>query len=148
MDGYALRHATVGDLAMVLAEMPDFWGERDMTHLHHALYVHEFGETSVVLERDGRIAAYLLGFVNQQRAGYIHVVAVHSHARGQGLGRVLYERFEQLVRARGASALKAITRPGNGGSRAFHAALGFSEHEVPSYTSSGEPRMVFWRELD
>ncbi len=145
---YALRPMTVADLAEVLDELDDFWSEdRDMAFLHQALYVHELGETSVVAERDGRVFGYLLGFVNQHRAGYIHAVAVRRRARGDGLGRRLYERFEELVRARGATALRAITAPENTGSRAFHAALGFSEEEVANYSPSGGTRVVFRRGL-
>ena len=145
---HALRSMTVADLAEVLEQIGDFWEEdRDMTFLHQALYVHEFGETSVVAERDGRVVGYLLGFVNQHGIGYIHAVAVRYEARGDGLGRRLYERFEELVRARGATALKAITAPENAGSRAFHAALGFTEEEVANYSPSAGTRVVFRREL-
>ena len=84
-----------------------------MEFLHQALYVHEFGETSVLAKADGEIVAYLLGFLGPSGTGYIHAVAVRRSARGQALGRRLYGRFEELVRARGASGLKAITRPEN-----------------------------------
>ena len=145
---YALREITVSDLAEVLDQIEDFWGhERDMAFLHQALYVHEFGETSVVAECDGRVVAYLLGFVNQHGVGYIHAVAVRHEARGIGLARCLYERFEELVGARGAHGLKAITAPENSGSRAFHAALGFSADEVVGYSPSGATRIVFRRDL-
>jgi hypothetical protein len=43
--------------------------------------------------------------------------------------------------------MKAITRPENDGSRAFHEALGFSVTEVPGYSPSGASRLVFRREL-
>jgi len=146
---YALRQITVADLSEVLGELPAFWDEeRDMSFLHQALYVHEFGETSVVAERDGRVVGYLLGFVNQHGVGYIHAVAVRHEERGKGLARSLYDRFAELVAARGAHGLKAITAPENAGSRAFHAALGFSAEEVPGYSPSSGTRVVFRRELD
>jgi ribosomal protein S18 acetylase RimI-like enzyme len=131
----------------ILAELDEFWGERDMGFLHQALYVHEFGATSVLAEEDGAILAYLLGFVSPDGAGYIHAVAVRRTARGRGLARTLYERFEQLVRARGADGLKAITDPANSASRAFHEALGFTVEEVPDYSPSSGARLVFRRRL-
>jgi GNAT superfamily N-acetyltransferase len=143
-----LRAVTIPDMRVILEQLKDFWEERDTGFLHQALYVHEFGETSVLAEQDDRILAYLLGFVSPDRTGYVHVVAVRRSARGRGLGRKPYERFEELVRKRGARALKAITSPGNEGSRAFHEALGFSVSEIPGYSPSGGSRLVFRRALD
>jgi predicted GNAT superfamily acetyltransferase len=143
-----LRQVTIPDLSAILSELDDFWGEdRDMAFLHQALYVHEFGDTSVLAERDGRIVAYLLGFVSQDATGYIHAVAVRREARGEGLARRCYERFRELVAARGAHGLKAITQPENAGSRAFHEALGFSAEEVEGYSPSAGTRLVFRRRI-
>lgn len=143
-----LRHVTIGDLRAILGELEDFWGpDRDMAFLHQALYVHEFGETSVLAERDSRALGYLLGFVSQDGAGYIHAVAVRREARGKGLARTMYARFEELVRTRGAQGLKAITGPENTGSRAFHEALGFSVEEVEEYSPSAGARLVFRRRI-
>jgi ribosomal-protein-serine acetyltransferase len=143
-----LRHVTVEDLRLILDQLEDFWGtERDMGFLHQALYVHEFGETSVLAERDGRIEGYLLGFLAQDGSGYIHAVAVRTRARGKGLARSMYERFEELVSARDAHRLKAITAPENTGSRAFHEALGFSAEEVDGYSPSAGARLVFLKAL-
>ena len=143
-----LRHVTIPDLRVILEELDDFWDEeRDMAFLHQALYVHEFGETSVLAERDGRILGYLLGFVSPDGSGYIHAVAVRGEARGEGLGGRMYKHFEQLVSDRGARRLKAITAPENGGSRAFHEAMGFSVQHVDGYSPSAGARLVFTRAL-
>ena len=83
-DDIVLRHVTIADLRTILGELDRFWGDRDTAFLHQALYVHEFGETSVLAERDGEIVAYLLGFISQSGAGYIHAVAVRRSARGSG----------------------------------------------------------------
>jgi GNAT superfamily N-acetyltransferase len=43
--------------------------------------------------------AYLFGFWSQtEPTGYIHLVAVRRSHRGHGIGRWLYERFEELAR--------------------------------------------------
>ncbi len=156
----ALRTVTIADLRTILAELEDFWGDepeagtprrptptRDMAFLHQALYVHEFGATSVLAERDGDTLGYLLGFLSQDGTGYIHAVAVRRGARGHGLARSMYARFEGLVRDRDAHRLKAITAPENSGSRAFHEALGFTVQEVEGYSPSGGTRLVFTRAL-
>ena len=78
-----LRHVTIADLGTILGELDEFWEDPDMEFLHQALYVHEFGDTSVLAERDGAIVGYLLGFVNPEGTGYIHAVAVRREARGR-----------------------------------------------------------------
>jgi RimJ/RimL family protein N-acetyltransferase len=147
MSGVELRHVTIADLSAILGELGEFWGGRDTAFLHQALYVHEFGETSVLAEREGKVDGYLLGFVDPEGTGYIHAVAVRPEARGEGLARRMYERFEELVSEREAYRLKAITDPENGGSRAFHEALGFSVQEVEGYSPSGGARLVFLKAL-
>ena len=143
-----LRSVTVADLAVILEELPDFWQEgRDMGFLHQALYVHEFGETSLLAEESGRILGYLLGFLAPGGYGYIHAVAVRSEARGRGIARLMYERFAHLLAKRGAHSLKAITAPENSESRAFHSAVGFTEELVEGYSPSGGGRIVFRRAL-
>jgi ribosomal protein S18 acetylase RimI-like enzyme len=144
----ALRRVEIADLRAILEELDSFWDGRDTRFLHQALYVHEFGETSVLAERGGEILAYLLGFVSPSGAGYVHAVAVRASARGEGLARRLYERFAELARAGGGNGLKAITSPDNDGSRAFHEALGFSVTLVEDYSPSAGARLVFRRELD
>jgi GNAT superfamily N-acetyltransferase len=144
-----IRLATIEDLQAIVASLGEFWGERDTTALHHALYVHELGDTALVFHDDrGHPIAYLLGFVTPAGVGYVHVVGVREDRREGGLGRALYDEFESLARARGATALKAITRPGNHASVAFHRALGFAASEHGGYTALGEPRVVFWRDLE
>jgi ribosomal protein S18 acetylase RimI-like enzyme len=142
------EQATIEDFLAVVASLNDFWGERDVRHLHHPMFVREFGDTALVTRApDGTVLAYLFGFLTPSAVAYIHVVGVHcSHRRG-GLARSLYKAFEGLAAQRGAVALKAITRPANRGSIDFHRSLGFSVSEVPDYVRTGEPRVVFWREL-
>jgi hypothetical protein len=73
---------TLSDLAGVLAEHDQFWGERDLRFVHQRVFVQEFGDTCLTA-RDGagRIAGYLIGFTTPRRLGYIHGVAVRGTAR-------------------------------------------------------------------
>jgi ribosomal protein S18 acetylase RimI-like enzyme len=139
--------ASIEDLTAIVAELPAFWGQRDLRGLHHHMLIHEFGETALVVRReDGIVLAYAFALLTPGRVGYIHLVAVRDGHRRQGLGQRLYEELAGLVRARGGTALRAITRPENSRSIAFHTALGFTAEEVPRY-AWGEPRVVFNRAL-
>jgi L-amino acid N-acyltransferase YncA len=136
---------TKADFDEVIAHLDAFWGERDLSALHHPLFIHEFGDSGLVIRDErGAVAAYLLGLiVPEQRLGYVHLAAVRNDLQGQGLGRSLYQRFGQLARERGCQTLKAITTPGNTASIAFHRALGMDVAEVADYAGRGRGRVVF-----
>ncbi len=148
MSSHSRTAATIDDLVALVADQREFWGERDVSHLHHPMLVHEFGGTSVVI-RDpaGPIAAYLFGFVTLEHVGYAHLVAVRESHRRRGLGSELYQRFEELARERGARNLKAYTQPSNTASIDFHRSVGMTATEVADYAGPGETRIVFRREL-
>lgn len=148
---------TTSDLDEIRSDIVDFWGSERTLHLHHAVFLHEFGDTAFVIRRQGRVAAYLMGFVSQTGpVGYIHIVAVRSRYRGQGLARRLYEHFAGCVRARGCTTLKADTIPENAASIAFHKALGFELQGSPNtegvpvvkdYAGRGRDMVVFRKQI-
>jgi GNAT superfamily N-acetyltransferase len=139
---------TASDFAAIIADLPGFWGERDVRHVHHPMFLHEFGDTALVVRDGDRVAAYLLGFVAPGGVGYVHAVGVHRSHRRRGLARALYAAFADLARARGATRMKAITTPANEGSIAFHRALGLQPALVRDYTGPGEDRVVLTGSLD
>ena len=143
-----VERATIDDLCEVVEHQREFWGERDMAHLHHPLLVHDFGEGALLIRGEqGRVDAYLFGMLTPSGVGYIHLIGVRSKLRRRGLARRLYEEFEALVRREGGVALKAITRPANERSIDFNRALGFNVREVPGYSGPGETRVVMERRL-
>lgn len=122
------RSARDEDYGYVIARVNDWWDGRDMAPMLPRLFFEHLGDTGLIAEDDGRIVAFLAGFCSTAKPGeaYIHFVGVDPQARGRGLGRELYERFFELVRARGCGAVTAVTAPVNAGSVAFHRSLGFS----------------------
>lgn len=122
-----IRHLRESDHAYVIAVVDDWWGGRRMAGMLPKLFFDHFQDTSFIVEEDGRLIAFLIGFVSQSRGGeaYIHFVGVHPEQRGRGLGARLYERFFAAVRARGCDTVRCITSPVNAGSIAFHTHLGF-----------------------
>ena len=146
--GVRIEPMTLSDLADVLAEHHQFWGERDLRFLHQRVFVQEFGDTCLTARDAGnRIAGYLIGFTTPRRVGYIHAVAVRDEARGTGCGQALYQAFAAIATAHGAEQLKAITTVTNDGSIAFHRRLGFDVRQVDDYSGPGVPRMVMTRPL-
>ncbi len=137
------------DLRTVLDDLEAFWGTDRTRHLHHPLFVTELGDTAAkVVDDDGTIGAYLLGFRSQTAdVGYVHLVAVRRSWRGRGVARDLYAWFSEQMRERGCTHLKAITTPANAASIAFHEAMGFTTTHVSDHAGRGEDRIVMHLDL-
>lgn len=151
MNNITIEGVRDGDLAEILRTFERFWGDPALPRpLHHPMFFCEFRDTAFVARQpDGAIVGYLLGFVAPTGDGYIHFVAVRDDARGLGLGRRLYETFAAAAAERGATALKAITSPGNSGSVAFHQRMGFTDMTLADdYAGSGRARIIMRRPLD
>jgi GNAT superfamily N-acetyltransferase len=138
-----IEHATHDDYLEILDDLDDFWassGPPQRTRpYHYPFLIHQFGDTAFVIREEGRVVAYLFGFIaTAEPIGYIHLVGVRRAHQRSGLGRALYDHFERVARARGCIALKAVVAPFNHGSRAFHLRLGFA-FEPGEMDPSGVP---------
>ena len=110
-----------------------WWGGREMAPMLPKLFFIHFEGTSFVAEaEDGELLGFVCGFLSQAAddEAYIHFVGVTPEDRGEGLGRTLYERFFEEVRANGRSVVRCVTSPANQGSLAFHQALGFEVERI------------------
>jgi len=157
-----LRRPVEADHPRLVGRVDEWWGGRKLHQLLPRLWLQHFTGTSWVAEdADGQLVGFLVGFLSPDRPGeaYIHMVATSPNHRGAGIGRLLYERFFEDVRARGARRVTAITWPGNRVSVGFHRAMGFTPTEgpgtqnlygtpaYPDYDADGDDRVVFSREL-
>jgi ribosomal protein S18 acetylase RimI-like enzyme len=146
-----IRHAQPSDYGRVIGRVNTWWGGREMAPMLPKLFFLHFEGTSFVADDDDQqLAGFVIGFLSQtDRAGaYIHFVGVAPERRGEGLGRQLYERFFEAVRADGRTVVRCVTSPANSGSLAFHKALGFEvERVAEDYDGPGEDRVVFVRQL-
>ena len=104
----------------------------------------------LIVEDDGRVAAFLIGFVSQTRSNeaYIHFVGVNPDLRKSGLAKLLYERFFATVRNMGCNMVRCITSPVNGGSVEFHRRMGFSVSVETDYAGPGEDRILFAKDIN
>jgi len=154
-----LRPLEGSDFDAVVAVVEEWWGGRPARNLVQRLFFDHFTDTSLAAEVDGKLVGFLIGFVSSRPGeAYVHVVGVDPEQRGAGLGRELYERFFELVRARGCTVVRAITAPVNTGSIAFHRGLGFeleaSDREVDGvpvhrgHDVNGGDRVLFVKHLD
>lgn len=135
IDRLSLRSAAVSDHPRIVESITRWWLDsrspekaRELSRLLPRLFLQFFSKTSLVLEDETGIRAFLVGFyaADNDREAYIHFVGVDPLVRGQGSARRLYETFFQRAAAAGRTEVLAITSPGNTGSIAFHRAMGFA----------------------
>ncbi|MEX5719359.1 GNAT family N-acetyltransferase [Geodermatophilus maliterrae] len=133
--GWTVRSPDAGDHPRVLAVLDRWWGgfgggagSRERALLVPRLFLEHFADTSTLVEdADGRLVAFLVGFLSPARPGtaHVHFLGVDPAVRRGGLGRWLHARFGAVASERGAREVRCVTSPGNAASIAFHTRLGF-----------------------
>lgn len=144
-----VRAAEPADYDRIIAVVDDWWG-RPVHHILPRLFLDHFHDTSLVAERDGELAGFLVGFMSPSNPddAYIHFAGVSPRARGNGLARLLYETFFDRARTEGRRVVRAVTAAHNSVSIAFHTAMGFTVADpIPGYDGPSDVKVVFRREL-
>ncbi len=135
-------------------------GGRPVAGILLKVFFEHFQPTSFVLEQDGTLQGFLIGFCSQTTPtqAYIHAVGTDPQNRGQGSGRCLYHHFFEIVSNLGCTEVLAITSPVNKGSVAFHTRMGFEilpgDAQIDgvavttNYDGRGGDRVLFRRHLE
>lgn len=138
----------------------EWWGGRKMTDMLPKLFFIHFTDTSFIVEKDGEIVGFLIGFLSQSYSneGYIHFVGVHPEYRQQHIGKKLYHKFFNAVKKSGRNTVRAVTSPVNKASIAYHLQMGFEveagDKEVEGisvftdYDGLNQDRILFFKQLD
>jgi ribosomal protein S18 acetylase RimI-like enzyme len=142
------RTARPDDHQRIVAVLDEWW-ERPVAHALPRLFLDHFWPTSLVAERDGELAGFLVGLLSpgEPECAYAHFVGVAPTERGTGVGRELYQRFADLAHADGRTVIRAITSPVNEASVRFHRSLGFTARRALDYRAPGRPMVVFERQI-
>jgi GNAT superfamily N-acetyltransferase len=154
-----VRNVRPTDYPPIISVLDDWWGGRKASAMLPRLFFEHFCDTSTIIEEDGRIAAFLIGFFSQSQPeeAFIHFVGVHPQYRKRGFGRYLYERFFTVMRQGNRKRVRCVTSPVNTGSIAFHTRMGFTIEPGepgaggvsfdPNHDGPGEDRVCFIREV-
>ncbi|MDM5187996.1 GNAT family N-acetyltransferase [Bacillus sp. DX4.1] len=144
-----LRSINTDDYFKVIKVIDEWWGGRKMTHLLPRLFFEHFQSTSFILEIDGELASFIIGFISQtnNKEAYIHFVGVNPNYRKLGLAKKMYFTFFENVKKIGCDKVKCITTPINEGSIKFHRAMGFDVNLVENYAGENLDRIVFNKEI-
>jgi RimJ/RimL family protein N-acetyltransferase len=146
-DALEVRPVDPADRPRVTAVADEWWG-RPVPGLLPRPFFSEFRDTSFLVELDGELVAFLVGFLSQSNPddAYIHAVAVAPAWRGRGLAASLYERFIAVARRHGRRRIRAVTSPVNATSIAFHERLRFAV-ALPSEAEADDGCVRFLLEL-
>jgi predicted GNAT superfamily acetyltransferase len=148
-EGVVVRVARAGDYDGIAAVVDDWWG-RPILDILPRLFLDHFHGTSLVAERDGTLAGFLVGFLSPSlpSEAYVHFVGVAPDLRRTGLARDLYTRFFDLAAGHGRTVVSAVTSPVNARSIAFHRRLGFVvAGPVADYNGPGHDLVTFRLDL-
>lgn len=136
----------------VIVEVIDRWWGGPISTLAHPIFFYELGDMAHVVEHEGQIIGFLLGFIahasiDGNKTGYVHLVGIHPDFRRQGVGRLLYRTFTDACIAADCTHLKAITTARNEASLRFHTDQGWDAQDIDDYAGPGRRRVVFTKEL-
>ncbi|MCP3027802.1 GNAT family N-acetyltransferase [Halobacillus sp. A5] len=154
-----IRYATSSDYYMLSPLINEWWGGRDMSDKLPKLFFDHFNNSSFIVEQDGKVIGFLIGFMSQShlREAYIHFVGVHPDFRKHSIGKQLYDKFFKTAVKEDRSLVRAVTSPVNKGSIAYHTKMGFEikdgDKEVDGisvfsdYDGPGQDRVLFVKHL-
>ncbi len=114
--------------AIAVSRALDEWWEQRLNHCVQPQLFEHFGDTTLIVEDEGELVAFLVGWLSQRfpDAAYVHFMGVRADHRRLGLGLELYRRYAALARARGRTRIMAETGAFNARSIAFHRSIGFA----------------------
>ncbi len=98
---------------------------------------------------DSQNLRWFEAYIDETRRDLVYVdrIAVAETARGQNLGRHLYEAAFKTFTNRGEIGCEINISPPNPGSMRFHARLGFRQIGTRSYGDAGNAVAYFVRDL-
>ena len=122
-----IRNSKPSDHQQIISVLKDWWGGRDLTWMLPKLFLIHFTNTSFIIEKNGELIAFLIGFLSpaKPKEGYIHFVGVQPNYRGIRIGELLYNRFFKTCIENGRDTIRTCTSPVNKGSIEFHKKIGF-----------------------
>ncbi|MDF2013902.1 GNAT family N-acetyltransferase [Priestia megaterium] len=125
----------------------DWWNGRQMSDLLPKLFFDHFKNTSFIVEEEGEIIGFLIGFLSQSYSNeaYIHFVGIHPEYRGKGIGRKLYNQFFDVIKQSGRNIVRCVTSPLNKASIAYHTKMGF---EIEQGNKDNQDKVLFVKYLN
>ncbi|MGG0465387.1 GNAT family N-acetyltransferase [Priestia aryabhattai] len=142
-----IRLVKGSDYYVISPLINDWWNGRQMSDLLPKLFFDHFKNTSFIVEEEGEITGFLIGFLSQSYSNeaYIHFVGIHPEYRGKGIGKQLYNQFFDVIKQNGRNSVRCVTSPMNKDSIAYHTKMGF---EIQQGNKANQDKVLFLKYLN
>ncbi|MCG8573486.1 MAG: GNAT family N-acetyltransferase [Flavobacteriales bacterium] len=89
------QNITSSDYNLVIDQLNDWWGGRQMTDMLPRLFFKHFQESSFIIKDKEQVLGFLIGFISQSnpQIAYVHFIGVNPNFRNKHIGRTLYSTF-------------------------------------------------------
>ena len=131
-----IRASEDRDYRKVISVIDDWWGGRNMADMLPHLFFKHFGDTCYIMEENGEMIGFLVGFISQTHPeqAYIHFFGIHPDYRRMGYGKKMHQFFFEQVKQRGCASVHLVTSIVNKTSIAYHTKIGFKIEEGDGVT--------------
>lgn len=104
-----------------------------------------FPSACLVAEKNGKIVGYILATLRSPTLGHILSVAVIEEERGKGIGSALIRKSMEIMKSRGASAVRLEVRTDNMKAIKLYKKMGYKiDQLIPDYYSDGSDAYVMF----
>ncbi len=126
------------------------------------LFTKYFKNTSLLLEENGNLKGFLIGFISQDNNenAYIHQLCIEKELRGQNMASNLVREFIRIVSSLGCKKVFLVCKPSNKTAINFYNKMGFSTlysdqtilidntDVFMNYDGLGDDKIVFYKSID
>jgi ribosomal protein S18 acetylase RimI-like enzyme len=160
---YDIRNVLEDDFKQLVDVAENCKPITNMTPSVYHLFTRYFPNTSFVIEdrSNNDIIGFLLGFISQEnpKESYIHLLCLDHCLRGNGVAKLLVDKFIDAVSTRGCNKVSLVTKPHNKISIKFYTKLGFESSRTDKtveidginvykdYDGLGDDKIIFIKQI-
>lgn len=147
LESIKVREARMDDIIKIYSIEEKSFDERDMYPVELLkFYLSVSPKTFLVAELYGEIIGYVIAVVRRGYIGHIISIAVEPFFRQRGVGRMLMNRIEEILRNLGCIVLRLEVSEKNFAARYLYLHLGFLEaYTIPNYYCNGCSAIVMFK---
>jgi len=156
---YTISNIESSDYDLIIGNLNEWWGGRNMTDMLPRLFFKHFNKTSFIIKNETEVLGFIIGIVSQGNSplGYVHFIGVNPNFRNKNIGKKLYHAYFDEMKNYNIKKIECVTSPDNENSITFHKNIGFIALKgnkekngityFEHYDGENEHRVVFHKKL-